>query len=365
MQGTLWVVNDKGVEERVAEVCLSQSMPGSGSGKLLVATYSREPSVLHADSTYERRTLTPAGQGEASGEVNSKKLLSFAGYLRERNKAAVIRYEGHEYYILPSQSATSELQLLRQPGSSSRPQAASTGSSSATATSQPKAPAPGSGQHQLKPPVAAPPPPPKSSLLQALSSRLIDSNAESRKIAAANEKAKIATVVDYFKDLEVKIRAQLDAFAEDPELNELRLDPMDKDERYVVHDVITDYPDLLSTAVGDYDERHVVVYRKGFQPQGVDLSALHPSEYMRKSVTKRKSGIDVTHSKNLVPVASHAAAAAAAAAAGVAGADGTAPGAIVGAGNVILTTTKVGLVKRDRRTTEEVELEIKRRKGIA
>ena len=355
MQGTLWVVNDKGVEERVAEVSLSQPLPVVGNGKLLVSTYSREPSVLHADSTYERRTLTPAGQGEASGEINSKKLLSFAGYLRERNKAAVIRYEGHEYYILPSQSATSELQLLRQPGSSSRPQA------SVAATSHLKAPAPGS----VKPPVAAPPPPPKSSLLQALSSRLIDSNAETRKIIAANEKAKIATVVDYFKELEVKIRAQLDAFAEDPELNELRLDPMDKDERYVVHDVITDYPDLLSTAVGDYDERHVVVYRKGFQPQGVDLSALHPSEYIRKSVAKRKSGIDVTHSKNLVPVASHAAAAAVAAAAGGAGADGTAPGAIVGVGNVILTTTKVGMVKRDRRTTEEVELEIKRRKGIA
>ena len=38
---------------------------------------------------------------------------------------------------------------------------------------------------------------------------------------------------------------------------------------YVVHDVVDDYPDLASFAVGDLEERHVVVYRRGFQPEGV------------------------------------------------------------------------------------------------
>ena len=43
---------------------------------------------------------------------------------------------------------------------------------------------------------------------------------------------------------------------------------MDKDGMYVVHDVVDDYPDLASFAVGDLEERHVVVYRRGFQPEG-------------------------------------------------------------------------------------------------
>lgn len=46
---------------------------------------------------------------------------------------------------------------------------------------------------------------------------------------------------------------------------------MDKDGMYVVHDVVDDYPDLASFAVGDLEERHVVVYRRGFQPEGTYL----------------------------------------------------------------------------------------------
>ena len=37
---------------------------------------------------------------------------------------------------------------------------------------------------------------------------------------------------------------------------------------YVVHDVVDDYPDLASTAIGDLEERHVVVYRTGHHPEG-------------------------------------------------------------------------------------------------
>ena len=40
---------------------------------------------------------------------------------------------------------------------------------------------------------------------------------------------------------------------------------------YVVHDVVDDYPDLASFAIGDLEERHVVVYRRGFQPEGMSV----------------------------------------------------------------------------------------------
>lgn len=44
---------------------------------------------------------------------------------------------------------------------------------------------------------------------------------------------------------------------------------MDKDGMYVVHDVVDDYPELASIAIGDLEERHVVIYRIGFHPVGV------------------------------------------------------------------------------------------------
>jgi hypothetical protein len=51
---------------------------------------------------------------------------------------------------------------------------------------------------------------------------------------------------------------------------------MDKDGMYVVHDVVDDYPDLASTAIGDLEERHVVVYRVGHHPEGMRTHPLHP-----------------------------------------------------------------------------------------
>jgi len=349
----LWVVNDKGVEERVTEIVLTPEL--TGVGRLLVSTYTREPAVMQpsSSSNFERREV--AAQ---AGELNAKKLSSFAGYLRDRKKAAVIKLDQGECFIVADASGSGRVFLLKKPAQVQRsapPQAA---------------------------PAAPKPAPAKASLLQSLSARVVDSE-PTRKAVAVAEKAKIATVVDFFKDLESKVRAQLDQFSVNPELNELRLDPMDKDGRYVVHDVVTDFPHLLSTAVGDYDERHVVVYRVGHQPAGVDLSALHPSEYSRKGVTKKRSEVDIT--APVIPINRHAAGSAsssssssssssAGAAAGTAaGAEGggaagggIAPGSAVGVGNgALLATTKVGLVKRDRRTTEDVERDIKRRKGQA
>ena len=51
---------------------------------------------------------------------------------------------------------------------------------------------------------------------------------------------------------------------------------MDKDGMYVVHDVVDDYPDLASTAIGDLEERHVVVYRVGHHPEGAITFPLPP-----------------------------------------------------------------------------------------
>jgi hypothetical protein len=343
----LWVINDKGVEERVTEIVLTPEL--TGVGRILVTSYSRDPAVMQpsSGSNYERREVIAQ-----AGELNAKKLSSFAGYLRDRKKAAVIKLDQGECFIVADASGSGGVFLLRKPMQVPR------SAPSQAASAAPPKPAPA-----------------KASLLQSLSARVVGSE-PTRRAEAVAEKAKIATVVDFFKDLESKIRAQLDQFSVNPELNELRLEPMDKDGRYVVHDVVTDYPNLLSTAIGDYDERHVVVYRLGHQPAGVDLSALHPSEYSRKGFSKRRTEVDLT--APVIPINRHpggsssssssssSAGAAAGAGDGGVSAGAVAPGPAVGVGNgALLATTKVGLVKRDRRTTEEVERDIKRRKGQA
>ena len=53
---------------------------------------------------------------------------------------------------------------------------------------------------------------------------------------------------------------------------------------YVVHDVVDDYPDLASFAVGDLEERHVVVYRRGFQPEGKKSNQISKSNHKKVKV---------------------------------------------------------------------------------
>ena len=81
------------------------------------------------------------------------------------------------------------------------------------------------------------------------------------------------------------------AFEGEPDLKELRFEAMDKDKRYVVHDVITQYPNLVSASVGDMEDRHVVVYRRGHQPADVEVHVT--KEQLRSSGSSRpqaKSG---------------------------------------------------------------------------
>ena len=58
---------------------------------------------------------------------------------------------------------------------------------------------------------------------------------------------------------------------------------MDKDYRYVVHDVTSQYPDLVSSSVGEMDDRHVVIYKRGCQPPDVEI-------YVSKTELRGKPG---------------------------------------------------------------------------
>ena len=49
---------------------------------------------------------------------------------------------------------------------------------------------------------------------------------------------------------------------------------MDHLDRYLVDEVVfSDYPALVATSIGEGDDRHIVVYRKGQQPKDVPFEA--------------------------------------------------------------------------------------------
>jgi hypothetical protein len=47
---------------------------------------------------------------------------------------------------------------------------------------------------------------------------------------------------------------------------------MDKNFRFVIHDAVMDCEDLVSESEGDDEMRHVVIYRKGFEPGEISFS---------------------------------------------------------------------------------------------
>jgi hypothetical protein len=135
--------------------------------------------------------------------------------------------------------------------------------------------------------------------------------------------------MDRYLALEKRIRTELSVFETDPTFMELRLEPMDKDGRYVVHDVVTDFENLLSVAIGDYDERHVIIYRKGHTPEGVEEKVhLRPTAPIKKKKEQK-----IVEAETMQQVG----------------------------GISVLKANPMG-DSRDRRTIEEVQHEMKRRK---
>eukprot|EP00596_Hydrurales_sp_CCMP1899_P004584 CAMPEP_0119044042 /NCGR_PEP_ID=MMETSP1177-20130426/28122_1 /TAXON_ID=2985 /ORGANISM="Ochromonas sp, Strain CCMP1899" /LENGTH=250 /DNA_ID=CAMNT_0007013435 /DNA_START=265 /DNA_END=1017 /DNA_ORIENTATION=+ len=152
------------------------------------------------------------------------------------------------------------------------------------------------------------------------------------KIAAPTTILARVEVVAGYDALEKRIREQIEIFDEDPNYMELRLEPMDKDGRYVVHDVITDFPDLVSTAIGDFDERHVIIYRRDHIPEGVDI---HQSMQMQRTYIKKKK--DISYGKGVsTELLQH--------------------------GSIAVTKVNPGGDKRDRRSIEEIQQEMKKRR---
>ncbi len=80
-------------------------------------------------------------------------------------------------------------------------------------------------------------------------------------------------VMDQVHAYESEIKDKIGEFLLNKELNEITIDTTnDPQAAYIIHDTVTnEFPDLVSTSVGTYDDRRVIVYRKGYQPQELTL----------------------------------------------------------------------------------------------
>eukprot|EP00595_Chromulina_sp_UTEXLB2642_P003391 CAMPEP_0196767296 /NCGR_PEP_ID=MMETSP1095-20130614/38597_1 /TAXON_ID=96789 ORGANISM="Chromulina nebulosa, Strain UTEXLB2642" /NCGR_SAMPLE_ID=MMETSP1095 /ASSEMBLY_ACC=CAM_ASM_000446 /LENGTH=134 /DNA_ID=CAMNT_0042134567 /DNA_START=374 /DNA_END=775 /DNA_ORIENTATION=- len=113
---------------------------------------------------------------------------------------------------------------------------------------------------------------------------------------------------------------------------------MDQDNRYVVHEVVIDFPDLLATAVGELDERHIIVYRKGHTPK--DLEDL-PIDTRNATIIKPKA-MKSAATKDQAKILSDL------------------PESL--SSSITNNLVKLNPIKRDRRTTETILEQIKKRK---
>ena len=108
--------------------------------------------------------------------------------------------------------------------------------------------------------------------------------------------------------------------------------------RFVIHDIVEDMDDLVSASVGDDDKRHVIVYRRGHEPQDIEL---HLDNVIRSSsnaqtmtVARKKQKSDKKALQKMLQTEDQ--------------------GSFV----------SVNVLKRDRRSQEEIQAEMNNRKRV-
>lgn len=133
-------------------------------------------------------------------------------------------------------------------------------------------------------------------------------------------------IVNRFAELDKKVRDNINNFDNDNSINKLELEPMTKEERYHIHDIITNeyYSTLVSLSEGDQEDRHIVIYRKGHQPVDTIITTTSTIKTTINN-TKKSDGI--------VPVAP------------------------------MQSFVKLNVDKRDRRTLEEIQTDMKAKKA--
>ena len=320
----------------INDICKIKVVPPNFAGKevekdLIVDSFTRDEGLLNGKKIKLKLRFLAFGKDDLS------RLKDFAGFLGVRKKAGVISFKMPddddqriiELYLLPPQEGRD----IEQTGISVATKiniqpkqcaARSTGTGTGTGgvvIAQIPPPLPSAPQQRKKEEKE------KVGFLSNLLSRVGQS---SKEIASFSTYKPI--VLDNTKTLEDLVRKEILRF-DDPEITIIPFEPMEKHLRYFIHDFISDIDDLVGISTGDDDDRHVVIYRKGHEPEeenivvdpGVMRMQKQKGAYCKK--TSKETKIEekfLNDAKNDVQA--------------------------------------INKDKRDRRTIEEIQQEIKRRK---
>jgi hypothetical protein len=324
----LFLVNEKNQKEKIADIFTSPELNSNG---LVVGGYTRDPAILG----YGKDNAAPINASikgklimTAAGFDDATKLAGFVKYLKGRGKAGVVKTDRSTFYLMPPSSSSEDdeesitclVAARQQPSSSS---SSSSSSKPATATTI----------------AAAKPKPKPSGLLGSLVNKSNSSTTDGARAAMLNKNMQEARdkTVNYITRMETELKVKLQEFAADEEQTLMRLEPMDKDYRYVVHDMVGLFESLLSASCGDMDERHVVIYKKGGPvPEGVEVHI--NKDEMRQATTHNAAAMKAQARK--IEEAQYN----------------------VDLRQLQAMSTKVNVNKRDRRTIEELEAEVKNNK---
>lgn len=277
----------------------SPSQCFSSINKLVVTNYTRDERILNTHPSSIHITTT---------DKYDKKFLGFAKYLKDRKKAAIAEIgNGNTLYILPptSDDITTLKCKTKYP-----------------TESETKTPHPANSE-----PVHS------ASGSDFLSSLLVKVGSTATTIRApqAPRSRLCDEAVTALKKLEDRIKNNLlELSASDSSVISKAFEPMEREQRFVLYDVLSDFPDLIPMDEGEGVDRHIVVYKKGYEPTEEVLSAVpihRISTKQEKKMPKRSSS--------------------------------EAPPALIHGDESIV---KVNQVKRDRRTIEEHQLELQRKK---
>lgn len=314
--------------EKEEFICSIKSETNNIPNKLVVNTYSRDSHVLKNKRTFQIRPAT---------DVDVKKFLGFGKYLLERGKAAAINLDlNRVLYLLPPRKSDSPSFETLQAAifRSGVLEEGTSGETNKLVVKEGSNPTASSG---------------------GLLSSLLAKAEETVKTREPGTYSKPATE-NRAQATEKRVRTRIEAFIaanqaldlgqwqglddEDGEWGAasastigkvLVFEPMDKDLRFIIHELVeTEFSSqLVSISAGDDEERHVEVYIRGYEPLP-EPDAPGDGGLQIRSVKRPRSG-------------------------------GGVPEAVrpsLGSEQLV----RVGQLKRDRRTIEEIQQGLKKRK---
>lgn len=197
--------------------------------RIIISEYSKQPEIVN----YASQTSKYIGNYDVikvnlfgSNDSEQLKLQRYCNYLRERKKAAILKFGNLIFHLLPSIDC---ILLVKNPtlNSNSKTQISRESTSSTTQD---------------------------NSFLGSLLNKMGNIQ-DCRQHKIQNIDQSKQQRMEEVQNLTNRLRNLFQSFSDDSDFKEYHLEPMDKESRYVCHEVKEEFNDLVTVAIGEDSER--------------------------------------------------------------------------------------------------------------